>query len=271
MFFLDPFDISEIIELIQPLLLVENLGLSFAGIHALRDISLHIPSGALFAIIGPNGAGKTSLFNCISGFYKPQQGQIRWQGQEIVGQSPHHIAQLGITRMFQNLALFEHLTVLENLLIGRHRHFQTAWWQDLFWLPSSQRAEVQHRAPVEDIIEFLDLERFRHTPIGILPYGLRKRVELGRALATEPKLLLLDEPAAGLNQEETEDLARYLLDIKEELHITQILIEHELGFVLDLAEQIIVLDFGQKIAEGSAQDIRNNPLVKQAYTGVGEA
>lgn len=254
----------------QPLLHVENLGLSFAGIHALRNISLQVPAGALYAIIGPNGAGKTSLFNCISGFYRPQTGQIRWQGQNLIGQTPHQIAQQGITRMFQNLALFEHLTVLENLLIGRHRHFRTHWWQDLLWLRTSQHEEIEHRVPVEEIIEFLDLERYRHTPIGILPYGLRKRVELGRALATEPQLLLLDEPAAGLNQEETEDLARYLLDIKEELHITQILIEHELGFVLDLAEHILVLDFGQNIAQGSPQDIRNNPLVKQAYTGVGE-
>ncbi|TNE46972.1 MAG: ABC transporter ATP-binding protein [Deltaproteobacteria bacterium] len=247
---------------------VDNVALSFAGIKALRGVSLAVEQGTMVAIIGPNGAGKTSLFNCISGFYKPQEGTIRFQGKEITRQPAHHIAHLGITRMFQNLALFEHLTVLDNLLIGRHRHFKTRWWQDMFWLRSSKNAEVEHRRSVEEIIEFLDLERYRHTPIGILPYGLRKRVELGRALATKPQLLLLDEPAAGLNQEETEDLARYLLDIKEELHITQILIEHELGFVLDLAERIAVLDFGQKIAEGPPEEIRNNSLVKQAYTGV---
>ncbi len=252
----------------KPLLQINNIHLSFAGIHALRDVSLHLEESMLFAIIGPNGAGKTSLFNCISGFYQPQEGQIYFKGQDITRQPAHHIAPMGITRMFQNLALFEHMTVLDNLLIGRHQHFQTRWWQDLFWTRKTRQAEVQHREKIEEIIDFLDLERYRPMPIGILPYGIRKRVELGRALATEPTLLLLDEPAAGLNQEETEDLARYLLDIKEELHITQILIEHELGFVLDLAEQIAVLDFGVKIAEGPPEEIRNNPQVKLAYTGV---
>jgi branched-chain amino acid transport system ATP-binding protein len=251
----------------KPLLSIENMSLSFAGVHALQGVSLEAHQGELLAVIGPNGAGKTSLFNCISGVYKPQSGQITLDGQPLVGQTPHQIAHLGVARMFQNLAFFEHLTVLENLMLGRHRHYGSTWWHDVLWTDSARAQEIQHREWAEHIIDFLNLEAVRKTPVGILPYGILKRVELGRALCMEPKLLLLDEPAAGLNHEETEDLARYLLDIKEQMGITQILIEHELRFVLELADRIAVLNFGQKIADDTPAGIRSNADVTQAYVG----
>ena len=255
-------------------LAIDNVELAFEGVKALDGVSLEVPSGSLTAVIGPNGAGKTSLFNCISGVYEPTAGQVRLKGEVIAGQASqkaaaHQIASRGVARMFQNLALFDQMTVLENMLLGRHHRYETSWWQDIFFFGKSARQEVVHRQKVEEVIDFLHLERFRKTPVGILPYGILKRVELGRALCMEPELLLLDEPAAGLNQEETEDMARYMLDIKEELGITQILIEHELHFVLDLADNIAVLDFGSKIAEGPPEVIRKEPAVIEAYVGVG--
>ncbi len=250
-----------------PILKVDALSLSFKGVRALNQVSLTVPAGALVAVIGPNGAGKTSLFNCISGSYQPQSGKVEFKGSNILGLPPDKVAARGISRMFQNLVLFEHMTVLQNLMLGRHHLFETRWWHDVFHTPKMRRSEIVHRGRVEEIIEFLDLERYRMLPIGILPYGVLKRVELGRALAMKPELLLLDEPAAGLNQEETEDMARYILDIKEELGISQILIEHELAFVLDLADEITVLDFGEKIAEGTPEAIRKNPKVIEAYAG----
>ena len=254
----------------RPLLEVQDVTLSFGAVRALDGVSLAIPEGSLFAVIGPNGAGKTSLFNCISGLYRPNPGQIRLSGRKITGKPPHRIAGLGVARTFQNLAVFPQLTALENILLGRH-HLHRAWWcHDLFGSPRSRREEVRHRTRVEEIMDFLHLERHRDTPAGILPYGILKRIEVGRALAMEPKLLLLDEPAAGLNQEETEDLARFLLDIKEELGITQILIEHELRFVMDLADHIAVLDFGRKIAEGEPEEVAKTDAVIEAYLGGAE-
>ncbi len=248
---------------------INDISLSFAGVRALREINITVEKGNIHAIIGPNGAGKTSLFNCISGVYKPQQGSIQFDGQQLIGLKPYSIARLGIARMFQNLAIFEQLTVQEKLLLGRHHLFESRWYEEIFFSGKARSQEVAHRQKVEEIIEFLDLEKYRKMPTGILSYGVLKRVELGRALCMEPDLLLLDEPAAGLNQEETESLARYLLDIKEDLQITQLLIEHEMRFVFDLADKITVLDFGSKIAEGSADEIRQTPAVIEAYIGVG--
>ena len=250
-----------------PLLSCRDVGLSFTGVRALDGVSLEVSQGSLVAIIGPNGAGKTSLFNSISGVVQPQSGQVIFDGQDLVGMPSWRIAPMGIARMFQHPTLYPHLTTLENLLIGRHAGFETRWWQDLLWTRQARAEEVRHRAAVEEVIDFLDLEKVRKTPVGILPYGLLKRIELGRALCMQPRLLLLDEPAAGLNQEETEDMARYVLDLKEELGLTAVLIEHDLRFVMDLADRVNVLEFGRRIAEGTPQEVRQDPRVLAAYVG----
>ena len=223
------------------LLQIQDLKLSFAGVRALDGVCLELNEGEVAAVIGPNGAGKTSLFNCISGLYQPQEGEILFGGKSLRGLAPYEIASSGIARTFQNLALFEHLTVLENLQLGRHHLMKTRWWNDIFFTAKTRREETRHRYQVEEVIEFLDLARYRAMPAGILSYGVLKKIELGRALCMEPKLLLLDEPAAGLNQEATEDLARCILDIKEELGITLLLIEHDMRFVMQLADSITVL------------------------------
>lgn len=249
------------------LLELSGVTLKFAGITALTDVSLSVPQGSIFAVIGPNGAGKTSLFNCISGVYRPQQGEIQLEGRSLSDAAPHAIAARGVARMFQNLALFENLTTLQNLLVGAHHGFDSRWWQDLLWTARTRDEEVKARETAEQVMEFLELERYRHHPVGLLPYGVRKRIELGRALCMKPRLLLLDEPAAGLNREETEELATFILDIRSELGVTQLLIEHELPLVMDLADRVAVLDFGLKIAEGTPVEVRRDARVQEAYLG----
>ena len=249
------------------LLKVQGLTLGFSGLIALDDVSFDANDGELLAIIGPNGAGKTSIFNCLNGVYRPRSGLMRFLNRDLRGLRPHEIAKLGIARVFQNIELFPLLTVADNLMLGRHHLMRAGLVSGALWIGPAQREEVRHRRRVEEVIDFLEMESIRGHPVGALPFGLQKRVQLGRALAMEPKLLLLDEPVAGMNLEETEDIARFVLDVKEELGITQILVDHDMGVVLDIADRVIVLDFGRKIAEGTPDEIRKNPDVARAYLG----
>ena len=249
------------------LLEVRDISLSFRGLVALDGVSFHVTRGELFSIIGPNGAGKTSIFNCINQVYRPQEGSILWKGDSLMGLKPNQTAERGIARTFQNIALFPHMTVLDNILSGRHIRMTHGWMAGMLWWGRAKREELENRFKVEDIIDFLEIEQWRRHPVGLLPYGVQKRVELGRALAMEPELLLLDEPVAGMNLEETEDMARFILDIQDELDITVILVEHDMSLVMDIADRVMVLDFGRKIAEGSPEEIQTNTDVASAYLG----
>ncbi len=250
-----------------PVLEFGGVHLSFGGLKVLDDVSFHVNPGELFAIIGPNGAGKTSMFNCLSGVYHPQEGTIRFLGQDILGMRPNRIAALGMARTFQNVELFEHLTVLDNLMLGRHLHLKYGAPTAAAFIGRARREELANREVVEDIIDFLEIQPFRKSFVGFLPYGVQKRVELGRALAMEPRLLLLDEPVAGMNLEETEDMARFMLDIRDELEIAIILVEHDMRMVMDLADRVLVVDFGRPVALGPPSEVQSNPDVIRAYLG----
>ena len=251
----------------QPILEVEGIQLSFAGVSAVDDVSFSVNGGELFAIIGPNGAGKTSIFNCISGVYEPQAGAIRFEGRSILDLKPNRIADLGVARTFQNIELFPQLTVLDNVMLGRHQHIRYGAAAAMVRIGKANREEVRNREVAEGIIEFLDIQQFRKSFVAMLPYGIQKRVELGRALAMEPKLLMLDEPAAGMNLEETEDMARFITDIRRELGIGIVLVDHDMRMVMDLADRVLAIDFGRPIAIGTPDEIQHDPNVIRAYLG----
>jgi branched-chain amino acid transport system ATP-binding protein len=250
-----------------PALQVLNLSMNFGGIQAIREVSFQVGEGELFAVIGPNGAGKSTIFNCVNGLYKPTQGKILFQGENITGLKSFRIARKGIARTFQNLALFNQMTVLDNLLLGRNPHLHAGVLRGGVFFGKALREELDSRKDLEEIIDFLEIEGFRKKIVGSLPFGIQRRIELGRALAMKPKLLLLDEPVSGMNAEEREDMARFILDIKEELGTTIVFIDHDMGVVMDIADRIVVLNFGTKIAEGDPKNIANDPVVIRAYLG----
>ena len=252
----------------EVLLDVKGISLSFGGVKALNNISFDVRKGEIRAIIGPNGAGKSSMLNCINGFYHPQEGEITFKGETRKQRQPHKAAEQGIARTFQNIALFSGMSTLDNIMTGRNLKMKAnVFWQALHLGPA-RREEVEHREVAERVIDFLEIEQIRKTPVGRLPYGLQKRVELGRALAAEPDLLLLDEPMAGMNHEEKEDMCRYILDVNDQLGTTIVLIEHDMSVVMDISDRVVVLDYGRMLADGTPDVVRTNQDVINAYLGV---
>ncbi len=248
---------------------VSNISLSFGGVKALTDISFNVREHEIRSIIGPNGAGKSSMLNCINGVYTPQQGTISFKGKTFDHMDSHEVATMGIARTFQNLALFKGMSVLDNIMTGRNLRMKSNLLLQAIRFGPAEREEIQHRRKVEEIIDFLEIQPYRKTSVGQLPYGLQKRVDLGRALALEPQVLLLDEPMAGMNVEEKQDMCRFILDVNDEFGTTVVLIEHDMGVVMDISDRVVVLDYGKKIGDGTPDEVRNNPEVISAYLGTG--